>query len=150
MPPSLDLTAERALQGLVVALADERLIRSAHDCSEGGLAVTIAECCFDGGGTGAEVSIDSVATARDATMNHAAALFGESASRIVVSVRAQDVTTTLERAAAAQVPARVIGQTGGNLLRIAVGGQIVVDMTIDDAERAWSTALERQFAKRVA
>jgi phosphoribosylformylglycinamidine (FGAM) synthase-like enzyme len=149
-PPALDLSAERALQRLVVALADERLIRSAHDCSEGGVAVTIAECCFDTGGTGAEASIDTVAAARDARMNEAAALFGESASRVVVSVSAQDVATTLERAAAAQVPARVIGQTGGNLLRLAVGGQIVIDVPVDDAERVWSTALEGQFAKRVA
>ena len=59
-PPALDLAAERALQDLLVALADERLIRSAHDCSDGGLAVTIAESCFDTGGIGAEASIDSV------------------------------------------------------------------------------------------
>ncbi len=45
-PPALDLKAERALQDLLVTLADARLIRSAHDCSDGGLAVTLAECCF--------------------------------------------------------------------------------------------------------
>ena len=50
VPPALDLDAERALQALLVALADERLVRSAHDCSDGGLAVTLAECCFDTGG----------------------------------------------------------------------------------------------------
>src|SRR5262249_54286465 len=48
-PPALDLNAERALQQLLVALAGERLLRSAHDCSDGGIAVALAECTFDTG-----------------------------------------------------------------------------------------------------
>ena len=52
VPPALDLAGERALQSLLVELATERLIRSAHDCSDGGLAVTLAECCFGTGGIG--------------------------------------------------------------------------------------------------
>jgi phosphoribosylformylglycinamidine (FGAM) synthase-like enzyme len=149
-PPALDLQAERALQDLVVALADERLIRSAHDCSDGGLAVTLAECCFDTGGIGAEASIDGVEVARGAKMNQAAALFGESASRVLLSVTPDDVTTVLERAAAAGVKARVIGETGGNLLRIAVAGQVVLDVPIEKADRIWSMGIERHFATRVA
>ena len=150
VPPALDLDAERALQALLVTLADRRLLRSAHDCSDGGLAVTVAECCFDTVGIGAEISIDGVMIAQDARINVAAALFGESASRVVVSVVPDDVATTLERAAAAGVPARVIGQTGGNRLRMAVGGRIAIDRPVDEAERAWSTAIEQYFAKRVA
>src|SRR5213082_1633102 len=53
VPPALDLDTERALQLLLVALADERLMRSAHDCSDGGLAAAIAECAFDADGIGA-------------------------------------------------------------------------------------------------
>jgi phosphoribosylformylglycinamidine synthase len=56
VPPALDLEAERALQTLLVTLADEGLARSAHDCSDGGLAVTVAECCFDTFGIGANIS----------------------------------------------------------------------------------------------
>ena len=74
LPPALDLDAERALQALVVALADGRLIRSAHDCADGGIAVTLAECCFDTGGVGIEASIDEVKVGRDAALNRAAAL----------------------------------------------------------------------------
>jgi hypothetical protein len=48
------------------------------------------------------------------------------------------------------VPARVIGETGGNLLRMAVAGRMVVDLPVHDAEEAWSTAIERHFARRVA
>jgi phosphoribosylformylglycinamidine synthase len=150
VPPALDLDAERALQALLVQLAGERLLRSAHDCSDGGIAVTLAECCFDTAGMGAEISIDGVRAASDARVNVAAALFGESASRVVVSAATDAVTTILERAAAAGVPARVIGQTGGNRLRIAVAGQIVVDAAVDEAERVWSSAIEQAYAKRVA
>ena len=149
-PPSIDLDAERALQDLLVTLATERLIHSAHDCSDGGLAVTLAECCFDTEGMGADVSIPGVEITRDATLNTAAALFGESASRVLVSVVPEDAAAVLERAAARNVPARVIGQTGGNLLRIAVAGQMAVDLSIHEAERVWNAAVERYFAKRVA
>ncbi|HEX7794382.1 MAG TPA: phosphoribosylformylglycinamidine synthase subunit PurL, partial [Vicinamibacterales bacterium] len=65
LPPRLNLDAEKALQRLMVDLASERLIRSAHDCSDGGLAVTLAECCFDTGGAGAEVSIEALNVGRD-------------------------------------------------------------------------------------
>jgi len=149
-PPSIDLDAERALQDLLVTLATERLIHSAHDCSDGGLAVTLAECCFDTEGMGADVSIPGVEITRDATLNTAAALFVESASRVLVSVVPEDAAAVLERAAARNVPARVIGQTGGNLLRIAVAGQMAVDLSIHEAERVWNAAVERYFAKRVA
>jgi phosphoribosylformylglycinamidine synthase subunit PurL len=141
-PPTLNLRAEKALQELLVALASDRLIRSAHDCSDGGIAVTLAECCFDTGGMGADVSI--------AGGNIAAALFGESSSRAVVSVVPEDVDKVLDRAAAANVPACVIGRTGGNLLRIAVAGEPAIELSIHDAERVWSSAIERFFAKRVA
>jgi phosphoribosylformylglycinamidine synthase len=150
VPPALDLAQERAVQRLVVALASERLIRSAHDCSDGGLAVAVAESCFDTAGIGAEVSITGLAVSADRQLNDAAALFGESASRIVVSVPPDSLTGVLERAAAENVAARVIGQTGGNRLKIAVDGSVVVDLAVDEAERTWSSALEAHFAKRVA
>jgi phosphoribosylformylglycinamidine synthase subunit PurL len=150
MPPAVDLERERALHTLLVTLAEARLVRSAHDCSDGGLAVAVAECCFDTGGVGAEVSIERVSVARDALLNVAAALFGESASRVIVSLVPDDVTAVLQRAAAANVPARVIGETGGNRLRMAVGGDLVVDQPVAGAERVWSTVIEQHFSKRVA
>ena len=150
VPPQLDLGQEHDLQRLVVTLADERLIRSAHDCSDGGLAVTVAESCFDTGGIGAEVSIAGGRVASDRQLNDAAALFGESASRVVVSVAPDCLTSVLERAAASNVAARVIGQTGGNRLRVAVDGTVVVDLSVHEAERTWSGALEAHFVRRVA
>jgi phosphoribosylformylglycinamidine synthase len=149
-PPALDLQAERGLQALLVQLAGARLLRSAHDCSDGGLAVTLAECTFDTAGIGADVSIDGVNVAGDAEINRAAALFGESASRVVVSVTPDAAAEVLKRAKTAGVPARVIGRTGGQELRIAVGGQLAIAVPVSEAERVWSGAVEHYFAKQVA
>ena len=150
LPPSLNLEAERALQDLLVALGGRRLIGSAHDCAEGGLAVALAECCFGTAGVGADVSLEAVEVSRDKTLNVAAALFGESASRVVVSTTPDLLTEVLQSSATWTVPARVIGETGGNRLRIAVGGRPVVDLSVDEAELVWNTAIERMMARRVA
>jgi len=149
-PPAIDVAQEQALQRLLVELASERLMRSAHDCSDGGLATTLAESCFDTGGIGAEVSLAAPALGVATSIARAAALFGESASRVVISTTVDKVTTLLERAAAADVPAAVVGRTGGDRLRIAVGGEMTIDLTIDEAERVWAGAIERRFQKRVA
>src|SRR4030095_9506503 len=76
MPPSLDLDRERALQRLLVDLAAAGRIRSAHDCSEGGFAITLAECCFGTGAIGADVSIPRAASDSGVDVM-AATLFGE-------------------------------------------------------------------------
>jgi phosphoribosylformylglycinamidine synthase len=149
-PPMLDLAAERALQSLLVTLAGELLIRSAHDCSDGGLAVALAECCFGTGGIGAEVSIDQPEVSASQSIDTAAALFGESATRAVVSVPQGRAGEVLARAAASGVPARVIGRTGSRSLRITAAGRLVIDLTVDEAERAWSTALGQYFERKVA
>jgi hypothetical protein len=56
----------------------------------------------------------------------------------------------LEQAGAAGVPARVMGQTGGNRLRITVGGRMALDVAVTDAERVWSSAIDSYFAKKIA
>jgi phosphoribosylformylglycinamidine synthase len=149
-PPSLDLRAERALQDLLATLSADRLIKSAHDCSEGGIAVTLAECCFGADGVGAEVALDHVVVSRQPRLNEAACLFGESASCVVVSTSPDNVTEVLQAAAARHVPARVIGETGGNRLRMSIGGERAIDVAVDEAERVWSTAIEQSLARRVA
>jgi len=138
-PPALDLARERALQRLLAAWAGRRLIRSAHDCADGGLAVTLCECCFDTGGLGAEIAVGAVAgTAIDPV---AGALFGESASRVLVSVPPEAVGTLLADARAAGVPAMRVGRTGGDAIRIAVAGRPVIDCSVQEAEARWSGAL---------
>ena len=150
LPPAIDLAAERALQALLIALANDRLIRSAHDCSDGGLAVTIAECCFDTNGLGVEVAVDTKEVSRAGAINRAAALFGESASRVVVSASPDRAADVLARAVEAAVPARIVGRTGGAAIRIDVAGERAIDLPVVEAERVWSSAIAQHFAKRVA
>ena len=83
-------------------------------------------------------------------LNEMASLFGESATRVLVSIRSDNLTELLQRAASHGVPARAIGETGGNRLRVAVGGNVIVDVAVDDAERVWTQAIGRVYAHRAA
>ncbi len=141
-PPVLDLTREAALQRLLVAGAASGLIRSAHDCAEGGLAVTLAECCFDTG-YGIEAAVPAVEGT--SSFRDIAALFGESASRVVVSVAANRADEMIALAARALVPATVIGRVGGERIRLTIDGRFVIDEPLADAEDRWSTAIDRYF-----
>ena len=148
VPPALDLERERALQLLLVELAAGGVIRSAHDCAEGGLAVTLAESSFDTG-LGAEINVPAVASATS-HLTDVATVFGESASRVVVSAAPDRAHELLALASAAGVPASVIGRVGGNSIRIAVAGRIVIDEALGVAEQIWSTAIDRYFEPRKA
>ena len=148
-PPALDLARERSLQALLVSLAADRLIASAHDCAEGGVAVTIAESCFAPHATGCDVDVPR-AESDGGVDRLAATLFGESASRVVVSARPEDTASVLEAARKAGVPARRIGQTGGTLIRIAVEGDIAIACPLEEAEHLWTTSLEKWLARRAA
>ena len=145
-PPVLDLGRERSLQRLTVQLVGEGLVQSAHDCAEGGLAVAVAECTFDSGGIG--VQVDVAAAVPAGPYQAAATLFGESASRVVVSVAPEGVDAVLTAAAGAGVPVARIGETGGDLIRLAVNGTVAVETPVASAELAWQTAIERRMARR--
>jgi phosphoribosylformylglycinamidine synthase len=148
-PPRLDLDRERALQQLLVALANDDAIRSAHDCSEGGFAVTLAECCFETGGVGAEVAVPAAAS--DAGIDLVlATLFGESPSRVVASVEPGKVDAVMAAAAAAGVPAARIGRTGGDRIVIDVDGARAIDCALDEAEARWRTSLQGWLDGRAA
>jgi len=143
-PPGLDLSRERALQRLVVSLVRSRLVESAHDCSDGGLAVTLAECTFDTIGIGVESTLACVEGDFGA-FGAAATLFGESASRVVVSVPEGAVSQVLNEAAQVGVPAKVIGRTGGSEIRIDIDGTPAIRMTVAAAEAVWATAIGRYY-----
>jgi phosphoribosylformylglycinamidine synthase len=96
------------------------------------------------------VSIDALSVGTDPRLNQAAALFGESASRVVVSTARDHADDVLARAAAKGVPARVIGETGGVQLRISVGGELAIDVSVIELERIWTSAIDRYFIRRVA
>src|SRR4029078_3510418 len=97
-PPLLNLETEKALHEFVLKVIHEGLVQSAHDCSDGGLAVALAECCVSGphAAHGAVVKLGLGSLRRDAL------LFGESQSRIILSTRPDAVESLLTRAAAAR------------------------------------------------
>jgi phosphoribosylformylglycinamidine synthase len=146
VPPKLDIDAERRLQLLLVSAAQDGVIASAHDCAEGGLGVTLAECAFDTGGIGADVDVAGVDASH--ALRTEATLFGESASRAIVSVEPEQVAVLLDRAKDHGVPAAVIGTTGGATLRIRVDGKTAIDVSVSEAEEAWETAIESYFERR--
>ncbi|MEZ5316476.1 MAG: phosphoribosylformylglycinamidine synthase subunit PurL [Vicinamibacterales bacterium] len=149
VPPALDLARERALQHLVVDLVGRGLVRAAHDCAEGGLAVTLAECSFESGGTGVEVDVPA-APGDGGVDPVAATLFGESASRVVLAVAPADTDAVIAAAASAGVPAARIGRTGGSRIRITVDGAPAIDVALADAEARWSSALTSWLDGRAA
>jgi len=143
-PPGLDLAKERALIELLGRAASTRLLQSAHDCSDGGIAVTLAECTFDSGGIGCDADVPAAGARLDS------ALFSESASRVIVSAREQQAATLLQLAAEAGVPAQVIGRTGGSRLKISVAGQPAIDCDVPDAEQRWANALGTYFQRQAS
>ncbi len=146
VPPALDLAREAALQRLLVDAIGAGVIQSAHDCADGGFAVALAECCFD---TGLGVSVDVRGVETDVPVfADVAALFGESASRVIVSVSPGRLSDLMSRAAAAGVPAASIGTVGGGgRIGIPIEGRAVLDESLAEAEQIWSTGIERHFER---
>jgi phosphoribosylformylglycinamidine synthase len=134
VPPWIDLEAEKRLHRLCLAAAEERLLRSAHDVGEGGLAIALAECSFGGPGLGARLTIEY-------GMRTDALLFGESQSRMVVSLRRKHLGQLRELARREEVPFAVLGEVRGRNLVI---GELI-DLPVEPARERWRRALERRL-----
>ncbi len=143
-PPYLNLDTEKALHACTLKLIREGLVQSAHDCSDGGLAVALAECCVSvpAQPLGAVVRLTGYTIRRDAL------LFGESQSRVVLSVKADAADKVVTVAQAMGVPAAKIGTVGGERLIIDVeaGKQASacrVDAELKTLLDRWGNSLER-------
>ena len=143
LPPAIDLAAEKRLIDCLVALAAERAVRSAHDVSDGGLAVSVAEACFGRDGLSAEISIDA-AGAEDFAE---AALFGERGARAVVSVAPASLARVNEIAAQYKVRAQRIGTVTRGEFRIQYQGAAVIQGSIESFRRVWSESLPKAIEK---
>ena len=132
-PPWIDLGFEKRLQAFLVTAAEDGLLRSAHDVSEGGLAVALAEACLASPDRlGARVDLEQ-------GMRSDVLLFGESQSRAIVSLDRTHLARLRDRAQKDGVPIEEIGEVGGT--RLEIGDWI--DLTIDELASAWEGALER-------
>jgi phosphoribosylformylglycinamidine synthase subunit PurL len=134
-PPELDLEKEAALQKAVIELVQEGLVDSVHDCAEGGLAVALAEKAF-ANGVGARVNLASNGLPAEFT------LFGEDASRIVISCDPANVSRIQKIAEGHGIVADVVGETIPEGLEISLDGNVVLSAAVSDLNQVYESALE--------
>jgi len=152
-PPAIDLDAEKRLIDCLVALATEGVLESAHDISDGGLAVTLAESCFAGLATRHSPLATSSSLGANVNLRDDApaefALFSERGARAIVSLAPESLAAVLAIARQYGVAAREIGQvTRGDAFRIEVKGRVVIESPMEPFRDAWANSLERTLAQR--
>jgi phosphoribosylformylglycinamidine synthase len=131
-PPWIDLKLERAVQRCCVKAIEKGLVCSAHDVSDGGMAVALAECCV----TGPEQPVGAMIELNE-MMRADALLFGESQSRIIVSVKEKDLNRLRELADHERVPMQVLGEVGGSRLAIPP----LIQLSVDELKGIWASGL---------
>ncbi|HEX7517736.1 MAG TPA: phosphoribosylformylglycinamidine synthase subunit PurL [Chthoniobacterales bacterium] len=137
LPPRLDIARELAVQNSVRELIRAGLVKSAHDCSEGGLAVALAESCFNPHGLlGAEIDLQAAA------MSTAQTLFNESQSRIVISCAPNDAEKAVSMMRSKSIPHSMLGQVVNKTLRIKDPGS-ELSWPIVDLYDDWFNAIRR-------
>jgi phosphoribosylformylglycinamidine synthase len=136
-PPMLDLEREKKVHEVVLRAIEKGLLSSAHDCADGGLAVTLAESCIIGK-VGADVSLLANCSA-------SAALFAESQSRIVVSLPVDKLAAVREIVEEIGVESTVLGKVGGDSLKITVNDVAIVDANAGDMESCWRTVIGKKM-----
>lgn len=137
-PPVLDRKHEKQVQEFCLELIQKGLIQSAHDCSEGGLAIAVAESCFSAKeeALGATLELES-------TLRGDALLFGETQSRIIISFP-EELTDQIEDLALSYpVDFSLIGKTGGSQFTVSINGQEYIKQDIESAKEIWKTSLGR-------
>jgi phosphoribosylformylglycinamidine synthase II len=143
-PPAIDLPAEKRLQQCLVALAASGAVQSAHDISDGGLAVTVAESCFasaparkPGDTLGARIRIEASEPAE-------ATVFGERGARAVVSVSPASLNAVIQMAQKYGVSAVQIGRVNADgIFSIEFNGSAIIEESVETLRDAWAHSLER-------
>ena len=135
-PPVLDRKHEKQVQDFCWELIQKGFISSAHDCSEGGLAIAVAESCFSYGGQtlGATLTLES--TLRNDTL-----LFGETQSRIIISFPEERINEIEDLAMAFPVDFSLIGKVGGSNFTVTVNEEEVIKQEINTLKEIWKTSL---------
>jgi phosphoribosylformylglycinamidine synthase II len=136
-PPAIDLAAEKRLIDALVKLASQRAIVSAHDISDGGLAVSMAESCFASEGLSAEIDLGTADAPAEAV------LFGERGARAVVSVAPASLARVQEIAAQCKIRSSQIGRVTRGEFRIQLNGTSLIQGKADTFRQAWSESLAR-------
>ncbi|HQU84617.1 MAG TPA: phosphoribosylformylglycinamidine synthase subunit PurL [Pyrinomonadaceae bacterium] len=140
--PEIDLDLEVKVQNACLKLADEFLINSAHDCSDGGLAVAIAEQCFsslNNSANGAEIEFT------DENLSAEAIFFGETPSRIIISFKPENLEKVKETIG--DCPFSIIGKVSGDKLSFKVNGDELISDSVSNFEHAWKNSLKNSLEK---
>ncbi len=140
--PVIDLNLEKRVQRTCLQLADAFLLKSAHDCSDGGLAIAIAESCFSSlnrRAIGAEIEL------KDENLSVEVLLFSETPSRIIISFAAEKSSEIKAIAVENNCPFQIIGKIGGENLTIKINDSEVVSASIAELENVWKGSLENQL-----
>ena len=143
--PVLDLEAEVSVQTACLRAAENGLLRSAHDCSDGGLAVALAECCFSSLNRevfGAEIDLTG-------EYDLATRLFSETPSRIVISFDQSALGDIEEIVAAASCAMTILGNVGSDRLRIESDGEEVIQLDVAELEKTWRSSLAAKLQTEV-
>jgi phosphoribosylformylglycinamidine synthase II len=143
--PALDLETERGVQTACLRAAEAGLLRSAHDCSDGGLAVALAECCFS------SLNRDAFGADIDITGDYdvATRLFSETPSRIVISFDESALGDIEVIVAAASCPMTLLGNVGSDRLRIESDGEEAIQVDVTELENAWRSSLKNKLQAEV-
>jgi len=142
LPPRLSYDLELGVQAVVLALIQQGLVKSAHDCSEGGFGVAMAECCISGERRiGASVDFGHWPERLDRI------LFNESQSRVIISVGSEDTAATEAVCAAAEIQFGRVGEVGGSDLIISTQQQ-TLRWNVAELYQAWYSSIERAMSSQ--
>jgi len=143
--PVLDLEAELAVQTACLRAAEAGLLRSAHDCADGGLAVALAESCFS------SLNREAIGAHIDVSGDYdvATRLFSETPSRIIISFKELALGQLEAIAAAEGCPLTVLGNVGSDSLQIKSDGEEVIQLAIGEIENAWRSSLKDKLQAEV-
>ena len=136
--PNVDASTAMPRYRAVHGLMGQRALSACHDCSDGGLAVALAEMCI-GGRLGANIDLDAVPAMEDMTLTEL--LYSESASRLIVSVR-PDLAMILDMLGSWQICRRIGTVTDDNTLTMTRGGVTVLQESVDDLTTAFKRTLD--------
>jgi len=144
--PQIDMVMEKAVQDTCLEAIKSGVVNSAHDCSEGGLAVVLAESCITDKSRmlGAQIRLDDL---KKGSIRLDEILFGEVPSRIVVSVNKDKLKALEEIAKRNSVPCRVLGKINGQRLTIQYKEKIIIDSPLAALSDAWRKAIPSRLAK---
>lgn len=139
MPPKIDLDQESNLIKTLIELANKSIINSAHDLSEGGIAVALAECCFSKNKNfGFIVNLDNINVKK---LNIPVLLFSESQSRCIVSINKNNLQKLKDITSENSINLKLIGVVGGNKMII----ENILDLRVEDVYQQWDKAFEEKL-----